>query len=130
MTDRPIASIILDKLNGVEAPLTSKAKSKTLGGTVMTMTEADTQRKTELLNALRVGTWVVEFTKVDGTPATMECTLDGRQIPHNPEEINPTLQDHRPSPEHLIRAFSTDRNGWRSFAVPNVQKFYKKIDSI
>lgn len=77
--------------------------------------------KEEYRTKLQHGVWVVEFTKTDGTPATMECTLDERFMPPQPISENT-----RPEKDHLIHVYSTDRQGWRSFVVANVKAFYKK----
>lgn len=71
---------------------------------------------------LQHGTWIVEFTKTDGTPAVMECTLDDRLLP----QAEATEGAKRTEPEHLLHAYSLDRQGWRSFVVANVKAFYRK----
>jgi len=74
---------------------------------------------------LQHGTWIVEFTKTDGTPAIMECTLDPRLLPPTPPDNG---KPDRAEPEHLLQCYSLDRQGWRSFTVANVKSFYKKPD--
>jgi hypothetical protein len=76
-------------------------------------------------NKLQHGTWIVEFTKTDGTPATMECTLDPLYLP----PANPDSQG-RPEQDHLLHVYSVDRAGWRSFVVENVKSFYRKPEAL
>jgi hypothetical protein len=81
-----------------------------------------------LRNTLHVGIWTLEFTKVDGTPAVMECTLDPKHLPPiDPTKI--TVSPRTEVAEHLLHVYSTDRQGWRSFVVPNVTKIYKKVEN-
>jgi hypothetical protein len=82
--------------------------------------------KAEYKSRLSHGTWMVEFTKVDGTPTTMECTLDPRHLPAAPLKEGTTAP--RAEAPHLIHAYSLDRQGWRSFTVANVKAFYQKAE--
>lgn len=81
-------------------------------------------KKEELRSRLRVGIWVVEFTKVDGTPAIMECTLDGRFLPPGDSQDTGTKAADNPT---VLRVYAMDRNGWRSFKVLNVTRFYQRF---
>ena len=81
--------------------------------------------KDEYKSRLSVGKWIVEFTKVDGTPAVMECTLDPKLTPPLKEGVEP-----RPEKDDLIHVYSLDRQGWRSFKVANVKAFYPKPESL
>ena len=84
-----------------------------------------TPQKDFYLNQLHQGgVWTVEFTKVDGTPAVMDVTLDPIFMPP-PATVDPT-KPLREEKEHLIHAYSTDRQGWRSFTVANVKSFKPK----
>lgn len=122
-----IASTLLNHYNtGEPIPTPSKPKRKS---TAPAMTEELLNQKTSMLNALKIGLWVVEFRKVDGSMTTMECTLDPKFLPNDSKAINP-VRSNVDAAEHLIHAYSIDRVGWRSFVVPNVQKFYKKPESI
>lgn len=78
----------------------------------------------EYRQKLMHGVWVVEFTKVDGTPAAMECTLDPKHLPaSDPKE--------RGVPnEAVLGVYSLDRGGWRSFRVDNVTRFYPKPEAL
>lgn len=80
----------------------------------------------EYREKLKHGTWIVEFTKADGTPSTMECTLDPTFLP----PPNPNGRGERTDLEHLLHVFSVDRNGWRSFIVANVKNFYRKPEAL
>ena len=86
--------------------------------------EADAKR-TELHSRLQHGIWMVEFTKVDGTPSIMECTLDKRFVPAG--DSTAAARPHNPT---LLHVYALDRQGWRSFKVLNVQRFYPKPDNL
>lgn len=76
---------------------------------------------------LKRGTWIVEFNKVDGSPSIMECTLDARYLP--PEETQETGTKAADNPT-VLRVYALDRQGWRSFKVLNVTKFYQKPEEL
>jgi len=90
------------------------------------LTEAELERaaavKEVMQSKLRVGVWVVEFTKVDGTAAVMECTLDPRHMP--PGDAQPA--GNRPDRPNLLHVYAVDRDGWRSFRVLNVSRSWLK----
>ena len=81
--------------------------------------------KEDYRNKLQSGLWIVEFKKVDGTPSTMECTLDPAYLPPQKEGAL-----ERTEQEHLLHVYSTDRKGWRSFVVENVTNFYRKPEGL
>lgn len=126
-----IATMILAKYNGDEnipfPPASSARKPKRQPAPPVVMTEGMLKNKEMLRNTLRCGIWTIEFTKVDGTPAIMECTLDPKFLPpsdgNSPNKVYAEV-------EHLLRVYATDRQGWRSFVVPNVTRIYKKIESL
>jgi hypothetical protein len=135
-----IASMVLDHYNGVKPitaddtipfpPAPSPRKPKRQPVPPVVMTEGMLKNKEMLRNTLRVGIWTIEFTKVDGTPAIMECTLDKKFLPPiDPTKINVKPRNEESEPEHLLHVYATDRNGWRSFVVPNVTKIYKKVEN-
>jgi hypothetical protein len=97
-----IAQILLDKWQGNTAGLKEDYRSK-----------------------LEHGVWVVEFNKVDGTPAIMEATLDPKLLPPAKDGTKA-----RPEQEHLLHVYAVDREGWRSFTVANVKSFYKKPEAL
>jgi len=130
---------ILDRMNGILdedqiqiALAPGPRKPKRQKTTHAPLTEGELKNKEMLRNMLRVGVWTIEFTKVDGTPTIMECTLDDRQIPHDPAKLNPVPQVTGASPvaEHLLHVYALDRQGWRSFFVTNVTKIYKKSEEL
>ena len=124
-----IAQTILDKYEHPvptppEAPKPKAAKAAKVPRPPVS--EATLKNKAALKNALHVGTWMVEFTKVDGTPSVMECTLDSTLIPPKPApDLNALLSAKTQPAEHLLHVYATDRQGWRSFVVDNVTKIYK-----
>lgn len=74
---------------------------------------------------LEHGAWVVEFTKVDGSHAIMECTLDPRLLPPKPADLA-----NRTEKPDLLHVYSLDRAGWRSFKVENVKSIYPKPECL
>lgn len=114
-----IAQILIDKEHGITH---ESAPAKTKRQPVAPLTEEQVNAKEAMRNALRVGVWTVEFIKMNGQPATMECTLDPRLLPTSAS----TTSGKSPSgSDHLLHVYAVDRQGWRSFATPNVTKFYK-----
>jgi hypothetical protein len=82
-------------------------------------------RREDMRSKLQHGVWVVEFKKTDGTPTTMECTLDSKMTPPLKEGV-----ERRVEQDHWLHVYSMDRAGWRSFIVENVTDFYKKPDML
>ena len=83
--------------------------------------------KEDYRSRLSHGVWTVEFTKVDGTAAIMECTLDPKLLPP-PHDHLPLQQ--RFEHDDLLSVYAIDRNGWRSFKVANVKACYPKPESL
>jgi len=75
--------------------------------------------------ALQAGLWIVEFTKVSGEQAAMTCTLDDKYIPEDQRDfsVSGSVNGLVKSGD-VLRVYSTDRGGWRSFKIANVQKWY------
>lgn len=133
-----IAQVMLDKFNGVVDATQSfidaaadvgiaKLHKATAPKPKIVMTESQLKNKEMLKNTLRKGAWMIDFTKVDGTPAVMECTLDPELIPPSPVSAPLQNEPRKDQAEHLIAVYALDRNGWRSFAANNVTKIYKKL---
>ena len=76
---------------------------------------------------LKVGVWVAEFTKADGTDTVMECTLDPKLLP--PSDPTATKTERAPQP-HLVHAYALDRQGWRAFDIRRLKQFYKKPEGL
>jgi len=108
-------------LGGPKAPYRQELDAKLL--------EEARSKKAEYVSLLRVGRWIVEFTKVDGTPSIMECTLDQRLLPMTETANPPTLRPEKPD---LLHVFALDRDppGWRSCKVLNVTRVYAKTESL
>jgi hypothetical protein len=80
------------------------------------------EKRDSIRSLLTAGRWIVEFTKVDGTAAIMECTLDPKYLP----EVEAAAKSStRPEQPHLLHVYATDRQGWRSFVVGNLVKMYR-----
>lgn len=82
------------------------------------------EAKEQLATTMKQGVWVIEFTKVDGTPATMECTLDP-DILAQAGELHETTSTRESNPT-VLRVYAVDRQGWRSFKVLNLTKIYRQ----
>lgn len=85
-------------------------------------------KKEEYRQRLRHGTWMIEFTKVDGTPSVMEATLDSRYLP--PEEAPQGEGTKAADNPTVLRVYAVDRGGWRSFKVLNVKRFYQLPENL
>jgi hypothetical protein len=85
------------------------------------------QSKEWLKGLLREGVVTVNFTKKDGTPRTMKCTLSSSIIPvkDRPAEDYTSGQDlieegvvivsKKKTSVNSLAVFDTEANGWRSF---------------
>lgn len=124
---KSIASLVLDHYHGVPTePLPRKQRAEKI--VAPQLSDEDRQTKKDITDCLRVGKWFVEFTKVDGTPTTMECTLDQNMIPEK-DRISSAAQK-RELAEHLIHVYALDRKGWRSFVFLNVTKMYRSFEGL
>lgn len=126
-----IATQILNHYDGVkpivDEPVSAR-KPKRQPAPAPVMTEGMLRNKEMLRSNLRSGVWSIEFTKVDGTPAVMECTLDPAHLPAiDPDKINVAPRTEKEEPAHLLHVYAVDRQGWRSFVVPNVTKISKVL---
>lgn len=115
--------VLKGTLFGYEVPLNNAAH---LAEQEAKLLQEAAIRKAEIASLLRAGTWVVEFTKVDGTPAIMECTLDPRLLPQSETQTGRTTVENAT----VLRVYATDREGWRSFKVLNTTRIYPKPDSL
>lgn len=66
-------------------------------------------------NELRTGIYTVEFTKVDGTPRTMRCTLLEQYLPEKSE-----YESTRKVNDDVMAVWDLDKNAWRSFRLDAV----------
>lgn len=75
--------------------------------------------KESMINLLRENKISVSFTKVDGTPRDMLCTLDESILP----KIENKTDDSRQRNQDLISVWDLEANGWRSFRISSVNSF-------
>ena len=61
----------------------------------------------------------VDFTKVDGAPRRMNCTLDKERIPVQ----NITSESNRKKNPDVLVVWDLDKSAWRSFRFDSVNKF-------
>lgn len=86
-------------------------------------------KKAEYQSALREGTCIVEFTKVDGTKRVMKCTLDQSAIPEDKMPKPVVLKEgevaKEPKPENpgIVRVFDLEKQEWRTFKLETVISF-------
>lgn len=92
------------------------------------ITEELRASREHMRSRLQTSVMIVEFNKVDGTPSVMECTLDSRLIPPAPQSGSPSST--APQDADYIRAYALDRQGWRSFKVANVTRFYQGAENL
>ena len=60
----------------------------------------------------------VTFTKSDGTERIMRCTTNPELIPSDD-----LPQGKRGTPDHLVKAYDLEADGWRSFVAERVKTF-------
>jgi hypothetical protein len=72
-----------------------------------------------LLEDLKRGVIEVQFTKVDGTPRTMRCTLMPQLLPENHNERE-EHEFHTKNPD-VVAVWDTQKKGWRSFRLDSVE---------
>lgn len=78
------------------------------------MTDTDTDRLIEELHTKIVR---VEFTKIDGTPRTMFCTLAPALLPPLPDLLH---EDVRPGHRDICTVWDVEKLGWRSFRFDSI----------
>ena len=87
-----------------------------------TVTEDLDSRNREIRNLLYNGVYEITFTKVNGEPRTMPCTLDSSLLP--PQPLKEFHQTRLYKPETLS-VWCVDKSEWRSFRVANVTRIVK-----
>jgi len=81
-----------------------------------------------VLNDLRKNVVEVTFTKVDGTPRVMRCSLEPQYLPKSYlEEQDKEREFHRENPD-VISAWDIQKGGWRSFRIDSIQ-YLQVIDN-
>lgn len=80
----------------------------------------DATRKQEILNALRNGDVVVEFTKVNGDYRKMTCTLNEAIVPPATKDDSITQKKVREVNPDVCVVWDLNAKGWRSFRWDNV----------
>jgi len=76
--------------------------------------------RNEILNALRNGDVIVEFTKVNGDYRKMICTLNESVVPKATKEDPLTQKKVRAINEDVCVVWDINAKGWRSFRWDNV----------
>ena len=73
------------------------------------------ERRTLLQNLLQHETCNVTFTKVNGEPRTMPCTLQESVLPARVATVST-----KPVNNSVLSVWCTDKQAWRSFKVDSV----------
>jgi len=76
--------------------------------------------RNEILNALKQGDVIVEFTKVNGDYRKMICTLHESVVPKATKEDPLTQKKVRAINEDVCVVWDVNAKGWRSFRWENV----------
>ena len=76
--------------------------------------------RNEILNALKQGDVIVEFTKVNGDYRKMICTLNESVVPKATKEDPLTQKKVRAINEDVCVVWDVNAKGWRSFRWDNV----------
>tara|TARA_Y100000758_G_scaffold285999_1_gene236478 strand:- start:477 stop:740 length:264 start_codon:yes stop_codon:yes gene_type:complete len=85
--------------------------------------------RSDLVEFLRDGICEVLFVKKDGTDRLMKCTLNYDYIPEDMKPLNLVKGEKVLQNLDIVKVFDTEKQGWRSFAVENVQ-YIKPHESI
>lgn len=77
------------------------------------------ERKNEILEQLKHGTVVIEFTKVNGDYRKMTCTLSKDIVPPATKKDPLTEEKVRTVSPEVCVVYDTTAQGWRSFRWDN-----------
>lgn len=83
--------------------------------------------RNEMLKELNEGICVVRFEKTDGTERTMRCTLNSISLKWLGLTDKAGLSEDKSaadSSQEIIRVFDIDNEGWRSFKINKVKRFF------
>lgn len=86
------------------------------------------KERNEILNALRNGDVIVEFTKVNGDYRKMTCTLKEGVVPTPKKDDSITQKKVREVSPEVCVVYDVNAKGWRSFRWDSV--INAEIDSI
>ena len=78
------------------------------------------KERNEILNALRNGDVVVEFTKVNGDYRKMTCTLHESVVPAATKDDSVTQKKVREVNPEVCVVYDVNAKGWRSFRWDSV----------
>lgn len=76
--------------------------------------------RNEILNALKQGDVIIEFTKVNGDYRKMTCTLNESVVPKAEKEDPLSQKKVRAINPEVCVVYDVNANGWRSFRWDNV----------
>lgn len=129
MTQPSTISLLTAIQNGQELPKPVRpGKPKPQPKPAPVVTPETIAKRDDMRTKLQTGRWIIEFVKVDGTPSILEATLDPRLLPSSDPAVFGGAG--RPEQLHLLHVFSIDRDGWRSFHVDSVTKFYQPVENL
>lgn len=81
----------------------------------------------ELIEALKSGSVLVNFTKTNGTERKMNCTLKQFELPAITDKITTTSKKLTNS--NIVSAWDLDKQAWRSFRLDSVNSYNPIEDS-
>jgi hypothetical protein len=83
------------------------------------------EEKNDMLNGLHEGVCVVEFTKKNGDPRTMVCTLNEDLISKasDPPESLFAEGSSRSQHDGVCNVWDLEKHGWRAFRIDRVSNF-------
>lgn len=79
----------------------------------------DASNREWLTNALKKGTLIIEFVKLDGTVRNMTCTLDPELLPTFVDSGKPKVE--RKLSTEVLAVYDTQAKGWRSFRWDSIK---------
>ena len=74
----------------------------------------------KLIEFLSEGEVTVDFTKVDGAPRTMKCTMSQELIPVQPDLSSNSSKKRN---DEVAVVWDLDKSAWRSFRLDSVNAF-------
>lgn len=77
----------------------------------------------EMLNELRQGVILVNFTKADGTKRDMRCTLNAGYLEEELGKLENYTDDQQPNAESVV-VYDTEKSAWRSFRLDRVNHVF------
>ena len=75
--------------------------------------------KEEMIDELRQGVILVNFTKANGERRDMRCTLNEEYLPHREDTLVATTSN-----DEAVVVWDVEKNDWRSFRLDRVNHVF------